>query len=227
MTEARRRSRDFPAHPYPGRRPDFSFVQDGEVVHRLEPASGGWSVAGRPLDDWLGDRGAAPLAAREPVLAYGSNCCPSKIDWLRDELGLRGPVVVVRARVRGLAAVWAAGFRVVDDQRPATLAAVPEADETHAVWFATADQLAVLDVCEGRGARYELARLRSGSIVLADGTELHGALAYVAARPGGRAPLLVDGAMVRCADVAQAVAVGLTGLPAAADGLDVEIVPAS
>ncbi|MFB9924805.1 gamma-glutamylcyclotransferase, partial [Amycolatopsis halotolerans] len=28
--------------------------------------------------------------SRTPVLAYGSNACPSKITWLRTELGLTG-----------------------------------------------------------------------------------------------------------------------------------------
>lgn len=176
-----------------------------------------------PLDEWLVARGAAPLADRAPVLAYGSNACPSKIAWLRDELRLRGPAVVLRARCAGLSAVWAAGFRVVDDQRPATLAALDDADEVHAVWLATPDQLDVLDVCEGRGKRYELARVRTGSVVLEDGSELDQPLAYVGAVPGGRVPLLVGGEPVRCSDVPQASAVALQGLPAAADGLDYDV----
>ena len=68
------------------------------------------AVDGLPLDAWLRGRGAPPLAGRLPVLAYGSNRCPSKITWLRRALGLGAdPVVVLRARTAGVAAVWAAG----------------------------------------------------------------------------------------------------------------------
>ena len=102
------------------------------------------------------------MAARVPVLAFGSNRCPGKLTWLREHLGLAGPVVVLRARVEGLAAVWAAGLRARDGARPATLALVPGAVETHAVWMATPDQVAVLDRCEGRGERYDLVRLATG-----------------------------------------------------------------
>ncbi|WP_375487475.1 gamma-glutamylcyclotransferase [uncultured Jatrophihabitans sp.] len=165
-----------------------------------------------------------PTVGRHPVLAYGSNACPSKITWLRTALGLTGPVVVLRVRTEGLAAVWASGLRVVDDQRPATLCAAPGVVEQHALWLATDDQLAVLDVCEGRGVRYDLALVRTGRFVLDDGSAVPDPLAYVGRSPA-RHPLLVDGAPVRCAEVAQDVARQLIGEPAAGDGLDREVVP--
>jgi hypothetical protein len=169
-----------------------------------------------PVDDWLAARDAAPIRDRIPVLSYGSNVCPSKITWLRTNLGLTGPVVVLRARCTGLAAVWAAGLRKRDGQRPATLAAVPGVVEWHAVWLATPEQVRVLDVCEGRGERYHLARLHSG-VELADGTVPDGLLVYVGASEV-RLPLQVNGAPVRCADVPQATAAGLSGV-AGPDGL--------
>ena len=190
---------DFPAEPYPGARPQGSFVHE----------NGG----GRYLDE----RDVMP-AGRLPVLAYGSNACPSKITWMREAHGLSGPVIVVRVAVRGIAAVWAAGLRIVDDQRPATLAADPGAHEIHAVWFATPDQIEALDRCEGRGERYDLAELHTGEISLMDGRQLIGVLAYVG-RSRARMPLLVDGAPVRCADVDQQRARHLRGVPAAGDGL--------
>lgn len=152
------------------------------------------------------------------MLAYGSNACPSKITWLREELGLTGAVTVLRATCHGLAAVWAAGLRKRDGQRPATLAAMPGATEVHAIWLATPDQLAVLDVCEGRGDRYHLAKLHSGRILLGDGSAVE-ALAYVGAS-AQRMPLLVDGRPVRTADVSQEAAVALVGEPSESDGLD-------
>ncbi|MFC4854206.1 gamma-glutamylcyclotransferase [Actinophytocola glycyrrhizae] len=220
---------DYPAVPYPGRRPPVSYVHDDATGWELTPgpaASSGWCAEGRDLDDWLAARGASPLRDRVPLLCYGSNACPSKLTWLRDALGLRGPAVLFRARCTDIAAVWACGPRVVDDQRPATLAALPGNTEHHAVWFATAEQVAVLDRCEGRGERYRLARVDTGEVRLADGTVVDGPLAYVAAAPR-RMPLLVgensenDGKPVRCLDVPQSGAAALTGTPASTDGLTV------
>jgi gamma-glutamylcyclotransferase (GGCT)/AIG2-like uncharacterized protein YtfP len=217
---------DYPAVPYPGRRPPVSYVHDDATGWELTPdpvASSGWRADGRDLDDWLATRNAVPLRERVPVLCYGSNACPSKITWLRDALGLDGPAVLFRARCTDLAAVWASGLRVVDDQRPATLAALPGNTEDHAIWFATLDQVAVLDRCEGRGERYRLARVDTGEVRLTDGTVVDGPLAYVAAAPR-RLPLLAGGERgkpVRCLDVPQSGAAALVGTPASADGLTV------
>ncbi len=204
---------EYPADPYPGVAPGFSFVHLEAASHRLAPdpgAPGGWSVDGVDLDAWLADRGAPPMAARVPVLTFGSNRCPSKLTWLREHLGLAGPVVVLRARVAGVAAVWAAGWRARDGARPATLAVAPDTVETHAVWMATPEQVAVLDACEGRGKRYDLARLHAAVVTTEDGARLSDIWTYWPAAPE-RAPLLVDGRPVRCADVDQATARTLVG----------------
>jgi gamma-glutamylcyclotransferase (GGCT)/AIG2-like uncharacterized protein YtfP len=179
-------------------------------------AGAGWTVEGADLDGWLAHRGAAPMVDRVPVLAFGSNRSPGKLAWLREHLGLAGPVVVLRVRVEGLAAVWAAGLRARDGARPATLAVVPGAVETHAVWMATPDQVAVLDRCEGRGERYDLVRLRVGRVVTEDGASLEGVWTYWAGAPL-RAPLLVDGAPVACRDVDQDAARDLAGEAAPLD----------
>lgn len=158
------------------------------------------------------------------MLAYGSNVCPSKITWLRETLGLTGPVISARAECRDLAAVWAAALRPRDDQRPATLASAPGVTEWHAVWFATPEQVDVLDVCEARGKAYELARLHSGRITLEDGSVLGEVYAYVGC-DGGNMPLLVDGEPVRTADLDQYGAARLTGEAAGTHGLEVTVVP--
>ncbi len=252
---------EYPALPYPGARPACSFAHEDATGYPLRPdraALSGWrldgSGDGRDLDEWLADRDAAPLAGRVPLLCYGSNACPSKLTWLRAAFGLPGPAVLLRARCAGIAAVWAAGLRLVDDQRPATLAAVPGAEEAHALWLATPEQVAALDRCEGRGHRYRLAHVTTGEVRLDDGTLVDRPLAYVAAgrdgsgartgigptpsrstpsRPGTtgdhrartvRYPLLVDGRPVRCVDVPQHTAAGLAGEAAASDGLALLVV---
>ncbi|WP_300016395.1 gamma-glutamylcyclotransferase [Pseudonocardia sp.] len=208
----------FPADPYPGAVPPASYVHVGERSHELVP--GPWRVDGLTLDEWLAAHDAAPAAARVPVLTYGSNRCPSKITWLRRELGLgRDPVVVLRARTSGVAAVWASGLRARDGQRPAVLTAAPGVVEEHAVWLATPAQIAVLDRCEGRDDRFRLARLHTGDVRTDDGAHVDAPWVYVG-HGAIRRPLLVDGAPVRCADLAQDHARDLAGEPAADDGLD-------
>jgi gamma-glutamylcyclotransferase (GGCT)/AIG2-like uncharacterized protein YtfP len=215
---------DFPADPYPGAVPPTSFVHLDGVSYPVRPdPRAGWlvtNVGEAPLDTWLAGHGCAPTAERVPVLTYGSNRCPSKITWLRRELGLGpDPVVVLRARTHDVAAVWAAGLRHRDGQRPAVLAASPGTVEDHAVWLATPEQIAVLDRCEGRDERFRLARLRTGEVDLEDGTRLDAPWCYLG-HAAIRRPLLVDGAAVRCADVPQAAAVDLTGEAAPGDGLE-------
>jgi gamma-glutamylcyclotransferase (GGCT)/AIG2-like uncharacterized protein YtfP len=182
-----------------------------------DTGSGG-TGAGTDLDDWLAARDAPPTAARIPVLAYGSEATAATISWLRTAFGLTGPAVVPRARCTGLAAVWATRL-ARDGQRPATLCAEPGRVEWHAVWLATTDQVRVLDRHAGRGMRYRLVRLGSGTVTTEDGTNLDGVLAYTAAGEA-RAPLFAGGRPVRCADVAPADAVDLVGA-AGPDGLDV------
>ena len=212
---------DYPAVPYPGTRPDRSYVHEDGRGHPLAPAHAslsGWRVGPVDLDAWLAERGCAPLAERVPLLSYGSNACPSKLTWLRAAHGLVGPVVVLRARTASLAAVWAAGLRVVDDQRPAVLAAADGVVEDHAVLMVSEEQLRAFDKCEGRGDRYHLARVSAGSVTTEDGGSWDAVLAYVGARDIRR-PLLVRGSVVACTAVAQADAVHLVGETADDDGL--------
>ncbi len=224
---------EFPADPYPGTRPPGSFVHVDRSGHMLKPDSrmpSEWRVSesGPDLDIWLSEHDLAPMADRLPVLAYGSNANPSKITWLREALGLESPALVFRAECHGIAAVWSAGLRARDDQRPAVLAGMPRITETHTVWYVTPDQRRVLDICEGRGERYRLSWVNA-SIALENGRKLHQVLAYTA-RPEvigqnvpthlNRSPLLVEGQFVRCAMLQQDEARNLTGVPADSDGLN-------
>lgn len=225
---------DHPADPYPGTRPAASFVHLDGAGYVLTPDAAvpsGWRLGTRTraldLDEALRDMGAEPTSGRLPVLSYGSNANPSKITWLREQLGLRGPAVVLRAECRGIAAVWSAGVRRRDGQRPAVLAGMPEVAESHTVWLVTPEQRRVLDRCEGRGERYRLAWVHA-PIELEDARRLSSVLAYTA-HPDvigrdmpphvNRSPLLVGGRLVRCSDVRQDEALARTGTPAATDGL--------
>ena len=158
----------------------------------------------------------AARRARIPLLAYGSNRCPSKITWLRRELGLGpDPVVALRVRTTGVAAVWATGLRYRDGQRPAVLAAAPGVREEHALWLATPEQIAVLDRCEGRDDRFRLARLRTTgpvSVRAEDGAVITDPWCYLG-HGAIRRPLLVAGHLVRCAELGQAAARALDGEP--------------
>ncbi len=211
---------DFPADPYPGAVPDVSFAHVDEESHLLHPdPRHGWTVGDLPLDSWLAGHGAVPCAQRLPLLAYGSNRCPSKITWLRRALGMgEDPVVALRVRTHDVAAVWASGLRRRDGQRPAVLAAAPGVVEEHVVWLATPEQIAVLDRCEGRDERFRLARLHTGEVRTTDGGGISAPWCYVA-HGAIRQPLRADGALVRCVDLPQEAARELTGEPAA-DGLD-------
>lgn len=217
---------DYPADPYPGARPGVSFAELGGRAWVVRPEPTGWTVEGHgALDAWLATHDAPPVAARLPVLAYGSNACPGKLDWLRAAMGLAGPAIVLEADVRDAAAVWSAGHRARDGQRPAVLVAAPGVTERHAVWLATEDQRAVLDRVEGRGSRHRLAWVHT-PVTLAGGHVLDRVLAYLAL-PGtqhlppwqNRSPLLVDGGFVRVAELNQRDAHLLTGTPADSDGL--------
>lgn len=205
---------DFPADPYPGLRPPASYVHVDGVGHRLHvvpPPKGcitlrapsGYVLADglQDLDVWLAARGAAALAGRTPVLAYGSNACPAKLTWLRQNLGLAGPMPVLLADCTDVAAVWANGARTRDGIRPVVLVAAPGVIEQHAVLLADDDQLAVLDRCEGVNAdpqRYRRELLAMGTVTVA-GQPVEGLQYYRGVR-ADRMPMLAGGAPVRAFD---------------------------
>lgn len=110
---------------YPGAPPDGDVLLDGDQLHPLfltghglSAGPGAWALryghddAGPGgdlgvlalLDDYLAERGGAPIAGRTPVLAVGSNRSPAQLarklhEPARPALGL---VPITRARVRGL-----------------------------------------------------------------------------------------------------------------------------
>lgn len=181
---------DWPEDPYPGSWPDHSYVVEpagdaDDEAHVLavevsaEVASG-WAVrdgaTSTCLDDWLVERGLVPLGERVAVLSFGSNRCPSKV------ARQGGPYVNLRARTDGLAAVWSHGARG-DGQVVATLVAAEGRQDEFFVSWCSPDDVALLDVVEGRGARYDLVELEPGAVVLEDGSRPDPVVAYVGLRP--------------------------------------------
>ena len=125
---------------------------------------------------------------------------------------------MLRARTDGLAAVWASGFRARDGQRTSVLGAAPGASEQHAVWLATPEQVAVLDRCEGAATATGWPGWVPVSVHTDDGLRIEAPWCYLGLS-AIRRPLLVGRAPVRCADLGQAAAFDLDGVPAPDDGL--------
>ena len=179
---------DYPADPYPGARPDLSFVhEDGQFTQLRH----GRAVAGHsgarlrlervPVEDHLAPQRTRASPGRSPCCACAAPGWP-------------------RCGRRRCGCGTVSGRRRSRRRRTGP--------ETHAVWLATPEQVRVLDVCEGRGERYRLARLHTGEIRTEDGILLPDVLAYLGASEI-RLPLLVDGKPVPCAEVPQADAIGL------------------
>ena len=177
--------------PYPGRRPSHAFLQDeGRVLQLVRQSDRSWGFLRRigALDDWLAGRSHAALRRRLPLLCYGSNACPSKVQDLRERHGLTGPVVMTPCTVSGLGAAWCAGERVVDRSVPATLVAA-EGSEDHFLWWVAPEQWAALDRCEGKGERYDLVGVPASHVRDDLGLEVPHVLAYVG-RARQRQPML-------------------------------------
>lgn len=141
--------------PYPGQRPEWSYVQVDDFVLPITHGVGGATVDGTDLNIWLAARGEITMAARTPVLAYGSNACPSKLVTMRERDGLTGAVVMTTCTIEGVAAAWCTGRRRTDNSVVATLVEV-DGSEEHFIWWVAPDQWAALDDCEGAPTVYAL-----------------------------------------------------------------------
>ena len=172
---------DFAALPYPGRRPEHAYLQtDRQVLELVRRADGAWALAhcDETVDGWLARRGEPALHQRRPLLCYGSNACPSKLQDLRDRHGLTGAVVMTPCTAVGRAAAWCDGERLVDRSVPATLVPAPGTEE-HFLWWVAPGQWAALDRCEGRGERYDLVRVPAECVRDELGREVADVRAYV------------------------------------------------
>jgi hypothetical protein len=175
----------FPALPYPGQRPDGSFVVQNGQVWGLDPRGGGW------VDRETAD--PVSLDGRSLVLAYGSNANPEKLSEKLD-----GTVLVLRCQVLDFAAVWSSARRN-EGSVVATIVADPGYVETQHVLAVTEHQLEQMDGWEGHPKYYERQAFPDGSVLLESGAMPSEVLVYVGTARK-RPPLLVDGAYRRTAE---------------------------
>jgi gamma-glutamylcyclotransferase (GGCT)/AIG2-like uncharacterized protein YtfP len=207
--DAGRLASDYAELPYPGERPSTSWVGYDDVVEPLwTRAAGTWTTEhGRSLDDFLESLGAAPMSARVPVLAFGSNASPQKVRANMAALPTSAERVVVTMRclVPDVAAVWTGARRSGRGDVPATICSEPGRIEAHSLQWLTLDQLDQVDRVEGAHlAVPEYRRCRLPTAVLVEDLRcVEAVLVYVGSR-ADHLPFLRDGAPVRLADVDQA-----------------------
>jgi hypothetical protein len=191
---------NFPAHPYPGARPNTSFVVNrAGLVHTLlrdllTPSGWRLKLNGQCLEQWLVDQGAEPLSARVPVLSYGSNACPSKILRNHDRHGVSLPSVNIRCAVRGWGAVHAER-ECMAGHVPATLVPLPGRREHHFLTYVLREDLKGLDRVEGAPHYYERTVMPPGSVIAPGRRILDDVSVYIGV-PGLRGPAFEsDGSM--------------------------------
>lgn len=154
----------FPAAPYPGIRPEGSFIVEDGLVRGLDPAADGWVC--RSTGETVSIEGL------NLVLAYGSNGNPAK---LAENLGT---AIAIRCAVRDHAAVWCSARRR-EGSVVATIAPDPGNTEEHHVLALTDDELILVDRWEGHPNVYERQTMPTGSVLLESGAIPHEVLVYV------------------------------------------------
>jgi hypothetical protein len=178
---------------YPGEPPagPGALVLGTEVIP-LRSRDGRWVASmfsgTRALDAVLAEAGAAPLRARTPVLAVGSNASPAQLVAKFSTAGTPVPVPVTAVTVHGLA-VGVSAHVSVPGYLPAT--PLPEPDATtglHVTWLDERG-LAIMDATEPNYHRIQL--IAGAAVRLPGGGEVRGCQVYSSARG-----YLVDGAGV-------------------------------
>ena len=189
---------DFPAVPYPGRIPPYSFVQHEGTVHRLADGDPVRLASGDELAAWVRERTTEPYAA---LLAYGSNGCPSRLsEKFGDE---SAPTVALRALMRGAAPAWCRSRSQGGRHRAWTLVQDARGTATCRLLLVAAANLAGLDRSEGRGSgtRFQLVELSDVTVTWGPGLTWTRPVTYLGLR--SRGPLMRDGRPVTVATCAR------------------------
>ena len=211
---------DFPADPYPGAVPPFSFAHLDGHSHPLT-FDVSWRVGGAELDLWLAGHGAPPLAARVPRAVLRLEPQPEQDHLAAPGAGAgragRRAARPHRGAGRGV------GERVPRPRRAADLRARRRARGVRAARRLDGHARPGRGARPLRGPRRPLPagpaghrrRVHSDTD---DGLRIEAPWCYLGLS-AIRRPLLVDGRPVRCADLGQAAALALDGVPAPDDGL--------
>jgi hypothetical protein len=138
---------DFPfsALTYPGRRPRFSFFFTHRGIYRCSL---------RSMNELLTARHLAPVSERIPVLAYGSNACPSQLFRKYNQDSRLTDIPVVYGRINNADVVYSRRI-TQGGYVPATLV---RARRSLPSWITllTPEQLRAMDSTEGRPNLYQL-----------------------------------------------------------------------
>jgi hypothetical protein len=179
---------------YPGEPPTGpgALVLGAEIIP-LRRHGGRWVAAAargaRTLDSVLAEAGAAPMRARTPVLAVGSNASPAQLVVKFPTAGVLIPVPVTAVAVHGLA-VGVSAHVSLPGYLPATpVPAGPDAMTDLYVTWLDERGLAVMDATEPNYNRVPL--IAGVAVWLPGGREVRGCQVYVSKRG-----FLVDGAGV-------------------------------
>jgi hypothetical protein len=139
MTDYASASRDKTPLVYPGERPEASYVTDGEMVSALTIGAHDeelYVVTGEhayayPLDEYLEERNAPPVADRIPMIGFGANVCPGSLFSKLQKVGRPDALVVptLYANLPGYDVVWSGGPGGLGNFN-AVLYSGPETEET-------------------------------------------------------------------------------------------------
>ncbi|MFC8128614.1 hypothetical protein [Streptomyces sp. NPDC057302] len=169
---------------YPGRPVPGPSLLTGEAllplgVRRLP--LGRWDVAGRSLDEVLGELGQAPVGRRHPVVAVGSNASPAQVAYKLTRLGIPATVPMVPVTVRGIAVGCSAHIGRVGYVAAAPCLAPSAATSLVVSWLDPA-QLRAVDDTELPNYRRVLLRGDALAMTTPSGARLDHAFLYVSAR---------------------------------------------
>ncbi|MEU6760919.1 hypothetical protein ABZ916_00215 [Streptomyces sp. NPDC046853] len=154
---------------------------------------GRWSVAGRALDDVLGERGQAPVGRRHPVIAVGSNASPAQVAYKLLRRGISAAVPMVPVTVRGIAVGCSAHVARAGYVAAAPYRADPAAESSLVVSWLDEEQFRAVDETEFPNYRRALITGDDSGLVLPSGEKLDGAYLYVSSfgiltEPGAGTP---------------------------------------
>jgi hypothetical protein len=144
---------------YPGLRTEYSYVFCGDHLRALDRID---------FDVELAALGAAPLADRRPVLAYGSNACPAQLQRKYEQVACSPVVPMARAWAQNLAI----GYSDHESRYGAVPATTIVSEGVHTEVFIAwldAEQFVELDDSEARNYERRPLDLESHELYVADG----------------------------------------------------------